>query len=498
MCLMFATRPLVGPCRSRSAKPGGLLGALGLATIAGATADATTALAAPIQFEPPQQYELSGSLPHDRTLGDFNEDGRLDVAIAASNDGGEVSILLGDAAGGFLEIDQVTSGLLAWGVVCADFDADLHLDLAVTNGTGQANEVRIFHGDGNGNFAMGTTLTAGSFPIDLAVADFNRDGNTDLAVTNNVLYGLTIFLGDGSGQFSGPFHEQSIAWLMGRAIAAADLNHDENADIVVCSRDTTWLFLGRGDGSFEARGSLPIPGGTDLFLADLNGDTHPDIVSFNSETSVALGDGTGSFTFAWQSTRLGNLTSSGGVVDFNRDGRPDLVNIDDTRGALIYLGHGDGTFDAGQFVSFGVQPAVMAAADWKSDGWPDLFVADRNWGDTAIAFMLIQVPGALALEAPIPGLAGTQNLLRVTGATTAARAFVVGGVTPGAVPVPGCPGLTIEIASPRIVGSTLADPSGVAEITAFAPAALRGKTVLLQAVEPSTCRTSARREETLR
>ncbi|MBI3990148.1 MAG: hypothetical protein HY347_11100 [candidate division NC10 bacterium] len=96
----------------------------------------------------------------------------------------------------------------------------------------------------------------------------------------------------------------------------------------------------------------------------------------------------------------------------------------------------------------------------------------------------------LFLTGPMPGLTGTVNTIEVSGATPSTRIFFVHGFQDGSTVVPGCPGVTVDILNPKLDGSAVADAYGDVSLRAFVPGAASGRTVLLQAVERSSCTVS--------
>ena len=173
-----------------------------------------------------------GTSPVSVAVGDFNGDGKQDLAVANySFSAGKVSILLGDGAGSFSAANNFPVGSFPRSVAVGDFNGDGKQDLAAANNG--SNNVSILLGDGAGNFSAATTFGAGSNPWSVAVGDFNGDGKQDLAVANWGSSNVSIFLGDGTGSFSaatnfavggGPF-----------SVAVGDFNGDGKQDLAVAN-----------------------------------------------------------------------------------------------------------------------------------------------------------------------------------------------------------------------------------------------------------------------
>jgi hypothetical protein len=135
----------------------------------------------------------TGNGPSSIAVGDFNGDGKQDLAVANQADG-TVSVLLsnGDAFGTFTTSATVKVGNGPSCIVVGDFNKDGKADLAVTNQTD--NTVTVLLGNGDGTFSSPTTLKVGVAPTSLAVGNFNGNGNVDLAVTNSADNTVTILL----------------------------------------------------------------------------------------------------------------------------------------------------------------------------------------------------------------------------------------------------------------------------------------------------------------
>ena len=141
----------------------------------------------------------TGSFPYCVVIGDFNNDGKQDLAIANYYDN-NLTILLGNGDGTFTAAASPDTGIYPDWVTVGDFNGDGKADLAVTNSYSQT--VSILLGTGNGTFTPAPTLTAGSNPDSVAVADFNLDGIEDLAVSSSNSDAVTLYLGKGDGTFT--------------------------------------------------------------------------------------------------------------------------------------------------------------------------------------------------------------------------------------------------------------------------------------------------------
>src|SRR5207249_2842245 len=139
-------------------------------------------------------------------VGDFNADGRLDLAVAnrggIGSDAGSVSVLLGNGDGSFGGAREFGAGHECWSVATGDFDGDSRLDLAVANyGSGT---VSVLLGKGDGSFPSAPSFSAGDYPRSVAVSDFNGDGIPDLAVAKEGNF------------FGGPVDNEGVSVLLGK------------------------------------------------------------------------------------------------------------------------------------------------------------------------------------------------------------------------------------------------------------------------------------------
>jgi hypothetical protein len=397
-----------------------------------------------------------GLSPSGLISADFNGDGKPDLAIVNTLDS-TVSILLGNGDGTFtakpnlaLATGSATGGG-PFSLIAGDFNNDGRLDLAVTNfANGTGTTVSVFIGNGGGTFQPAATYTVGSGPVSVVTGDFNGDGKLDLAVANKNDHTISILLDNGDGTFQ-PHGNYAAGTLDVAGLAVADLNGDGKLDLAVTNpgTDQVSVLFGNGDGTFSppatyltgVAGSHPVA----VSAADFNGDGILDLAVTNlSGNNVAILLGNTDGTFKPQvsySTTGGNNTGPTAITtgDFNGDGKLDLaVTNQGNNSVSILLGNGDGTFQNPlnplEFTT-GSSPAGVAAGDFNGDGRLDLAVA--NFGSSTVSIMLqpqvLLVPSALAFGSVAEG-ASTPSAVSLTnngpGALTISN-FAFGGTNPG-------------------------------------------------------------------
>jgi hypothetical protein len=240
-------------------------------------------------FKPPLVQAINSSSFHKVAIGDFNGDGKMDVAFTDTLNGSPtdntVGILIGNGDGTFQPLTTIlTAGELPNGLAVTDFNGDHKADLAVLNGgNGITSTVNIFLGNGDGSFTPGATLAVGAFPTDLAVADFNHDGNPDLVVVNsgNGNHGsVQVFLGTGTGNFNQSFSFTLTSPFL-QSVAVGDFDADGLPDFAVTgSGGRVDIFINNTGGTFKAPVELSA-GDVNVFLAaaDLNNGGVPDLLA---------------------------------------------------------------------------------------------------------------------------------------------------------------------------------------------------------------------------
>ena len=390
----------------------------------------------------------TGNNPSSIVIGDFNNDGIPDLAVANNGDG-TVTILLGKGDGTFAQAAKspIAVGDYPWSLAVSDFNGDGNADLAVVN-YGD-NSVAILLGKGDGTFSASSQVSVGSGPDFLAVGDFNGDGLPDMAVVNSSDFTVSILLGNGDGTFVQAV-DSPISVTYPFSLAVADFNGDGISDLaIVNSYGLVAIFRGNGDGTFAQTPTQVVAGHTPIAIAvaDFNGDGIPDMAVANyadDTVTICIGNGDGTFTQAANSPiAVGSEPISVAVGDFNADGIPDLaVENSGDNTVTILQGKGDGTFNqmANGTVAVGAEPISIAAMDLNKDGIADLAVANQG-GNTATVLLsnLIQTAqttlamsavgiGSHSVAADYPGdgnySSSTSNSLTVSGQPVAPTVVV--------------------------------------------------------------------------
>ncbi len=322
--------------------------------------------------------------------GDFNGDGKLDLIVGNGLTSDNVTVALGNGDGTFQAGKNTYIGVPVVGLTVGDLNHDGKLDL-VTLGYDSGEGVYVSLGNGDGTFQTPVAYAAGSVNVDVTLADVNHDGNPDIEIANNggTAAALIVLLGKGDGTFNpaaGYYVSPAFAHVL-----VADFNGDGNPDVAGMNGlqffDTMTIALGKGDGTFIAAPTYDGGGGGVGSSADFNNDGIPDLVmatGYGATVSVLLGKGDGTFQPGNGSGGSGDLTSVA-VGDFNHDGNMDVASADGENGYLaVALGNGTGTFGAASDYTADSAPQFVATGDVNGDGILDLVATNTRSNDLSV------------------------------------------------------------------------------------------------------------------
>ncbi|MEG4083486.1 DUF4347 domain-containing protein [Microcoleus sp. POL10_C6] len=283
-------------------------------------------------------FDPGNENPFGVAVRDFNGDGKLDLAVASNPGGadpGYVSIRLGTGTGSFGNPTNFALNMHHSSIAAGDFNGDGKLDLATAPRFGNNDSrISILFGDGTGSFGPPVPLNTNKPKFTVATADFNGDGKLDLVTSNNeVTDNISVFLGDGNGSFNSPVN-LSAGNLVGRQnhfVVTGDFNGDGKLDLAASNdiSENVSVFLGDGTGNFGNATNFAVASRVfSLVAGDLNGDGKLDLAmpTGGNKVSVLLGDGTGNFA---NLSNFTNLETLGGnriaAADFNADTKLDLA-----------------------------------------------------------------------------------------------------------------------------------------------------------------------------
>ncbi|HEX7077057.1 MAG TPA: FG-GAP-like repeat-containing protein [Candidatus Eisenbacteria bacterium] len=381
---------------NRDGMPDMIIAGLGLAS--GQAAIAVRLGTSAELWDPGTLTNIPGDLRPRAIPGDFNRDGKPDLAVTQSSTstGLTYETYLGDGTGAITPLPaSITPGREA--LAAGDFDRDGILDLVTNAPPGLV----LLKGVGDGTFTFGSGVVTSNTVQAAAIGDLNRDGALDIVASVSGI-GTYVSLGNGTILLAG------VGTLVGPAatsITLSDFNEDGVLDVLLSTSAQTLAALGDGQGSFSTPTALPeyanSNGSFSSAALDLNRDGHMDVIAdvyepsssgypyIDSHLRAWLGDGKGGFgsrsDYGAPEHPLG-LT----LVDATRDGRMDVLSasigplLGSEKAVRHYTlrGNGPATFPFPTSIVNSTVGAVtqtaIATADFTLDGTPDAVVANSK------------------------------------------------------------------------------------------------------------------------
>ncbi|HTO85975.1 MAG TPA: FG-GAP-like repeat-containing protein [Thermoanaerobaculia bacterium] len=333
-------------------------------------------------FGPATLYDVGGTYPGPPVVADLSGDGMADIAVSV---GTGIVWLRGVGSGAFAVGGTIPLSNVGLGLAAGDFDADGTTDLLAVSSAYYQPSLTLLHGTGGGNFvAAATTFDSVSNPF-LLVADLNHDGLADVVAGGSNSF--VVFLSAPGTGLDLPGSVQIDSFV---SLAIADFNGDAKSDVAVASYNGVLRILfGSASGSLVSGPTSTYPSTfSSLASTDFDGDGKADLAALDSggHVSVLLGNGAGSFSSPHTQTVTpgGNLIA---VADLNGDGKPDVIVANAGMGSLsVLLGAGNGSLLPPRSFAVGPQPLSLAVADFDGDGHQDVAVATSGMNAFTLMF----------------------------------------------------------------------------------------------------------------
>ncbi|WP_348262360.1 VCBS repeat-containing protein [Telmatobacter sp. DSM 110680] len=365
---------------------------------------------APVYYTPTTVNETSVFLA--AAAGDFNGDGKTDVAIVTLTpptlpglaNTNTLTIFLNTGSGGLKQaasyaLDATSSTDEPTLLVAGKLDANNETDLAVIHRGSNSAKVATYYATGGGSFITGTSFTVNGAIDAGVIGEFTTSGSADVALTTSK--GIQVFLGSSSGSFTAaPVTGYPPTITNPTSLVVADFDKDGKMDLAALGGAQVLVFWGAGNGTFSSNSALSQSNSSSLIASDINGDGLADLAASDVSGVIHIFSNLGARNF--RSAPATSNANAAGIVtaDFNKDGKKDVAVVNTPTcsapcngSVTVVPGTGATYFAAGKKYNIGMHGAAIAAGDLNGDGFLDLVVTDATAGDNADTSVLMGTSG---------------------------------------------------------------------------------------------------------
>lgn len=343
---------------------------------------------------------------------DLNNDGNLDFIVGFRDLGTVFYVFLGDGNGNFTK-KFVTNTAFTEIIRLADLNGDNNLD--ILSGNKSTPLLKVYLGDGTGDFEFATTLQTTSNPINFIVDDFSGDNVLDIIANTINVSSVDYFIGSVSGPYSKTTIPTSENFTPFAGISSFDYNNDSRKDFIISgfnNGDHLSLFTNLGNNQFSQTLYTDKTPSTTFTLSTVDSDQDGkfEIISGSSGRFLSIrqqsqGDAFDSVEFLPYG-QLPTRTLSG---DINSDGYTDLIIASEFNNSIgLYLGSSDETFTLSELFTTKGNPMDLQLEDFNLDGNADIIYCTQNGignGDE-IGVLFSDVSGMIIGTASYPILNG--------------------------------------------------------------------------------------------
>ncbi len=331
---------------------------------------------------------------------DINSDGSLDIIVSNADDN-NLTILYNDGAGVFDSQINLATGIFPWGIASGDLNYDGYMDIVVANYYDMDKEYSVYLNKGDGITFNRTDYNVSSYrnlyPRDVIIDDFNNDNVVDIVILMYYSDAVYVFFGDGSGVFSDRADEYGSASTDSdqyvQQMKSADFDNDGNLDLAVSCGVRYWgdgvvnILFNDGTGDFDYKERLSIQTyavyNDDLVTVDFNKDGLMDVaVTHNyyfAHIDVIYGLGNRTFSEPYE-YKVGYRPDGIVAGDYNNDGESDLIVVNNRDNDVsVLLGDGTGGFQTQIKNDWGDSRSAynVVKADFNGDQYLDIAFATR-------------------------------------------------------------------------------------------------------------------------